>query len=102
MREQKCRVRVCKWRPKAACFLLGDHTLYGLLPPLLWSKNSIMCAGAMLCDGNQDELYKQRGIQGSLKASVPNKSYKEPERERACHNLEMKSGHVRRKLIGQR
>lgn len=56
-----------------------------------------MCAGAMLCDGNRDELYKQRGIRGSLKASVPNKSYKEPERERGCHNPEMKSGYVRGK-----
>lgn len=66
-------MRVCKWRPKSACFLLRDHTLYGLLPLLPWSKNSVACAGASLCDGNRDKWYKQRGIHGSLKASVPNK-----------------------------
>lgn len=75
-REQESRVRVCKWRPKSACVLLRDHTLYGLLPPILWSKNSRTYAGAVICDGNQDKWYKQRGIHGSWKASAPNKSYK--------------------------
>ena len=55
----------------------------------------------MLCDGNQDKRYKWRGIHGSLKASVPNKSSKEAVRERGCHNLKMKTSHVRRKLIGR-
>lgn len=39
------------------------------------------CAGATLSDGIQDKWYKQRGIHGSLKASVPNKSYKEKQAE---------------------
>lgn len=93
------RVRVCKWRPASACFLLRDHTLYGSLPSLLGSKSGLTCAGAMFCDDNQDKRYKQRGIRGSLKASVPNKINKG--RQRGCHNIEMVTSHVRRKPIGQ-
>lgn len=94
-------MRICKLRSESACFLLRDHTLYGSLPPLLWSKNGLTCAGAMFCDDNQDKRYKQRGIHGSLKAFVPNKIYKETEREKGCQNIEMKTSHVRCKLTGQ-
>lgn len=51
-----------------------DHFLLSSGPRTVWRT-----FGAMLCDGNQDKRYKQRGIHGSLKASVPNKSYKKTE-----------------------
>lgn len=79
--EQESRVRGCIRKPKSARVLLRDHTINRLLPPILCAKNSRACAGAALCDGNQDKWYKQWGMCGSLKASVLSKSYKETEME---------------------
>lgn len=41
--EPEWRVRVCKRRPKSACFLLRDHTLQRSLPPLLIQDQPDVC-----------------------------------------------------------